>query len=115
MRIDDLIDVDTRRRKSLPITSYGTADGMKIRECSSIGHPWIASDGTLWFSTLKGVAWIDPAKLKRNMVAPLVAIEQVSVDEKNMPLNEWNRDSALCWQNGLASPAKFTIRWRKDL
>jgi len=89
VRIADLIGVAAGRSQSLPITSYGTADGMKIRECSGIGHPssWKASDGTLWFSTLKGVAWIDPAKLKRNIVPPLVAIEQVSVDERNIPLN----------------------------
>lgn len=89
VRITDLVDVAAGRSQSLPITAYGTADGMKIRECSGIGHPssWKANDGTLWFSTLKGVAWIDPAKLQRNMVAPLVAIEQISVDEKNMPLN----------------------------
>jgi signal transduction histidine kinase len=62
---------------------------MKIRECSGVGHPssWRANDGTLWFSTLKGVAWINPAKLQRNTVAPLVAMEQVSVDEKNLPLH----------------------------
>jgi ligand-binding sensor domain-containing protein/signal transduction histidine kinase len=89
VRIADLVDVAAGRSHSLPITAYGTADGMKIRECSGIGHPssWKASDGSLWFSTLKGVAWIDPAKLQRNTVAPLVAIEQVSVDEKNMALN----------------------------
>jgi ligand-binding sensor domain-containing protein/signal transduction histidine kinase len=89
MRIADLMEVAAGRSQSFTITAYGTADGMKIRECSGIGHPssWKASDGTLWFSTLKGVAWIDPAKLQLNQVAPLVAIEQVSVDEKNMPLN----------------------------
>ena len=89
VRVADLMDVAVGKSPSLPITSYGTADGMKIRECSGIGHPssWKAKDGTLWFSTLKGVAWIDPAKLQRNMVAPLVAMEQVSVDEKNLPLN----------------------------
>ncbi|HTU51125.1 MAG TPA: two-component regulator propeller domain-containing protein [Acidobacteriaceae bacterium] len=90
VRIADLMDVAAGRSHSLAITSYGTADGMKIRECSGIGHPssWKAKDGTLWFSTLKGVAWIDPANLQRNIVAPLVAIEQVSVDEKNLPLKE---------------------------
>jgi signal transduction histidine kinase len=89
VRIADLVEVAAGRSQSLTITGYGAADGMKIRECSGIGHPssWKASDGTLWFSTLKGVAWIDPAKLQRNTVAPLVAIEQVSVDEKNMALN----------------------------
>ena len=89
VRTADLVDVAAGRSQSLPITAYGTADGMKIRECSGIGHPssWKANAGTLWFSTLKGVAWIDPAKLQRNTVAPLVAIEQISVDERNMPLN----------------------------
>ncbi len=89
VRIGDLMDVAAGRIHTLPIASYGAADGMKIRECSGVGHPssWKASDGTLWFSTLNGVAWIDPAKLQRNSVAPLVAIEQVTVDEKNMPLN----------------------------
>ncbi len=88
--IADLMTVAAGQTGSLPINSYGTADGMKIRECSGIGHPssWKAKDGTLWFSTLKGVAWIDPANLQQNRVAPLVAIEQVSVDEKNLPLNE---------------------------
>ncbi|HET9098775.1 MAG TPA: two-component regulator propeller domain-containing protein [Acidobacteriaceae bacterium] len=87
--IADLINISAGRSQSLPITSFGTSDGMKIRECSGIGHPssWKANDGTLWFSTLKGIAWIDPAKLQRNMVAPQVAIEQVFADEENMPLN----------------------------
>ncbi|MES2220220.1 MAG: two-component regulator propeller domain-containing protein [Acidobacteriota bacterium] len=90
VRITDLINVAAGRTQSLAINSYGTADGMKIRECSGIGHPssWKAKDGTLWFSTLKGVAWIDPANLQQNRVAPLVAIEQVSIDEKNLPLNK---------------------------
>ena len=89
VRIANLMDVAAGRSQSLAITSYGTADGMKIRECSGIGHPssWKAKDGTLWFSTLKGVARIDPAKLQRNTVAPLIAMEQVSVDEKNMPMH----------------------------
>lgn len=89
VRSSDLIGVASGRIQTIPIASYGAADGMKISECSGIGHPssWKASDGTLWFSTLKGVAWIDPEHFERNAVPPLVAIEQVSVDEKNMPLD----------------------------
>jgi len=41
----------------------------------------------MWFSTLNGVAWINPEKIQRNVVPPLVAIEQVSVDEKNIALD----------------------------
>lgn len=67
---------------------YGTADGMRISECSSGGHPaaWKAQDGTLWFATLRGVATVDPAHMPVNQVPPLVAIEQVSVDDIVLPV-----------------------------
>lgn len=62
---------------------YGTADGMRISECSSGGHPaaWKAQDGTLWFATLRGVTTVDPLHMPLNRLPPLVAIEQVSVDD----------------------------------
>ncbi|WP_158748554.1 sensor histidine kinase [Acidobacterium sp. S8] len=67
---------------------FGTADGMRISECSSGGHPaaWRAKDGSLWFATLRGVSTVDPAHMPVNRVAPLVAMEQVSVDETAIPL-----------------------------
>lgn len=88
VRRSDLIALASGQSRSLAITSYGTADGMKIRECSGIGHPssWKTSSGTMWFSTLKGVVWINPARLQRNAVPPLVAIEQVSIGGKNVAL-----------------------------
>jgi ligand-binding sensor domain-containing protein/signal transduction histidine kinase len=63
--------------------AYGTSDGMRISECSSGGHPaaWKAKDGTLWFATLRGVAMVDPANMPVNRVPPLVAIEQMVVDD----------------------------------
>jgi ligand-binding sensor domain-containing protein/two-component sensor histidine kinase len=69
---------------SVLVTSYGAADGMKISEASSGGHPagWHMQNGTLWFATLKGVATVDPAHLPANRVAPLMAIEQFSVDDR---------------------------------
>lgn len=65
------------------VTTYGVADGMKISETSSGGHPaaWRMQDGTLWFATLKGVATVDPAHLAINSVPPLVSIEELTVDE----------------------------------
>lgn len=64
--------------------AYGTADGMKISECSSGGHPaaWELRDGTLWFATLRGASVIDPQHMAINHVPPPVAIEQVSVDDQ---------------------------------
>ncbi|HEX3435711.1 MAG TPA: two-component regulator propeller domain-containing protein [Pseudacidobacterium sp.] len=69
---------------------FGTADGMRISECSSGGHPaaWKAQDGTLWFATLRGIATVDPAHMPVNRAPPLVAIEQVSVDEAPLSTRE---------------------------
>ncbi|MBX6360311.1 sensor histidine kinase [Pseudacidobacterium ailaaui] len=68
---------------------YGTSDGMRISECSSGGHPaaWKTQDGMLWFSTLRGVSVVDPARMPINHVAPLVAIEDVLVDDQPLPLS----------------------------
>jgi signal transduction histidine kinase len=57
---------------------------MITRECSGGGHPsgWKGSDGKLWFSTIKGVAMIDPEKIKINEQPPPVALELVRVDDQ---------------------------------
>ena len=59
---------------------------MKISECSSGGHPAGArlQDGSLWFSTLKGVAYLQPHSGFDNTVPPLAAIEQILVDNKDV-------------------------------
>ena len=65
------------------VMRFGVADGMRISECSSGGHPAAVrlKDGTLWFATLKGIALVDPEHMPVNRVAPQVAIERVSVDD----------------------------------
>jgi ligand-binding sensor domain-containing protein/signal transduction histidine kinase len=70
------------RTHSLSPVVYGTADGMTTRECSGGGHPsgWRGSDGRLWFSTIKGVATVDPERLAPNEQPPPTAIEQFRVD-----------------------------------
>jgi ligand-binding sensor domain-containing protein/signal transduction histidine kinase len=79
-----LNDFADKKINSLSPIIYGTADGMTTRECSGGGHPsgWKSSDGRLWFSTIKGVAMIDPAKLKTNAQPPGIRIEQVRVDDE---------------------------------
>jgi ligand-binding sensor domain-containing protein/signal transduction histidine kinase len=66
------------------VNRFGVADGMRISECSSGGHPAALrlSDGSLWFATLKGIARVDPEHMPVNHVAPKVAIEQVKVDDE---------------------------------
>jgi ligand-binding sensor domain-containing protein/signal transduction histidine kinase len=70
--------------------AYGTADGMMTRECSGGGDPagWRGSDGTFWFPTIKGVATIDPQKIRTNAQPPPVAIEEIRVDEQSIAPRE---------------------------
>lgn len=75
--------------KHLSFSVFGASDGMGISECSRGGHPaaWRASDGRLWFATLKGLAIVNPAHMELDKVPPKVAIEQVSIDDQPAPLN----------------------------
>lgn len=75
---------------SIAPVAYGTADGMMTRECSGGGDPagWRGSDGKLWFPTIKGVAMIDPGRMKTNAQAPPVVIEQIRVNDQAISLND---------------------------
>jgi ligand-binding sensor domain-containing protein/signal transduction histidine kinase len=78
----ELDDFASGRARSFSPVVYGTADGMTTRECNGGGHPsgWRGADGRLWFSTIKGVAVIDPAGVRSNAQPPPSVIEQVIVD-----------------------------------
>lgn len=108
---------------SLLVSSYGVADGMKVSEASSGGHPaaWRLQDGTLWFATLKGMAIIDPAHLATNRVPPLMAVEQFSVDDKALsglaPLRiaAGSRRFAFNYAAlSFSAPNKVTFRYKLD-
>ncbi len=79
-----------RAGHAIAVDAYGTADGMNIRECSGSGHPaaWKLADGSLWFATLDGVSFIDPAHTPENRVPPPVAIEKVLVDDQARGLGQ---------------------------
>ena len=74
------------RIASIAPVAYGTADGMMTRECSGGGDPagWRGSDGKLWFPTIKGVAMIDPERIKINAQPPPVVIEQIRIDDQSI-------------------------------
>ncbi|HET9087026.1 MAG TPA: two-component regulator propeller domain-containing protein [Acidobacteriaceae bacterium] len=74
--------------KIVPISTYGTEDGMPTSECSSGGHPsvWRSQDDTLWFTTPRGAAAIQPQRAESNPTQVPVVIEQVSVDDRAVPL-----------------------------
>ena len=60
---------------------YGVEDGLPTTSCSAGSQPAasVARDGTLWFSTTKGLVSVLPAQLYRNMNPPPVRIESVKV------------------------------------
>lgn len=82
--------------ESVPAVSYGAADGMRISECSSGGHPsvWHMRDGTLWFATLKGVAWVNPQTSTKDIPPPPIAIEQVMLDDHPANLTSSSTETA---------------------
>jgi ligand-binding sensor domain-containing protein/signal transduction histidine kinase len=81
----ELDDFANARLASIAPAAYGTADGMMTRECSGGGDPagWRGSDGKLWFPTIKGVAMIDPERIRTNSHAPPVVIEQIRIDDQS--------------------------------
>jgi ligand-binding sensor domain-containing protein len=76
--------------KVITPTVYGTADGMKSKECNGSSQPagWKTKDGRLWFPTIKGVAVVDPSQLKLNQLPPPVYVEQISVDARAIAFKE---------------------------
>ncbi len=102
---------------------YGTSDGLRINECSSGGHPevWKGHDGTLWFSTVKGLAALYPDAAHLNRVIPPVVIESVTVDDRTLSPSELNevkpghsRFSFTYAGLSFAAPQKVVYRYKLD-
>ncbi|MBO0721330.1 MAG: hypothetical protein J2P41_10945 [Blastocatellia bacterium] len=85
----DLDDYAEGRSRTIRSISFNTADGMKTIDCSSHIQPsgWRAKDGRLWFTTRKGIVFIDPNRPGRNEIIPPVAIEEVTVEGESFPPN----------------------------
>jgi signal transduction histidine kinase/CheY-like chemotaxis protein/ligand-binding sensor domain-containing protein len=87
----DLDQFADGRISQVRATIYGIADGMKSSEAStSASQPagWKASDGKLWFTTVKGIVSIDPKHILRNDLVPPVVIESALVDGVQVPGNK---------------------------
>ncbi len=68
---------------------YGVTDGMLSAECNggSQGNTFRDKEGKLWFATAKGVAVLDPQKIRINEVPPPVDIAAVVIDKEIIPFN----------------------------
>ncbi|HEV8628895.1 MAG TPA: two-component regulator propeller domain-containing protein [Thermoanaerobaculia bacterium] len=84
----ELADFAAHRIARVQSTPFGTADGLGSAECNGGVQPsaWRSGSGILWFPTVKGVAYIDPAHIRTNAVPPPAKIEQVIADERIVPM-----------------------------
>lgn len=109
----------------VPFTTYGKFDGLPAVECSSTSQPacWRGRDGRLWFSTIKGAVWTDPADLPFNPLPPTVMIEEVSVDGQPVPTDPSSRLQVPPGRHylnfkfaapSLTSPDKVRFKWRLE-
>ena len=65
------------------IVHYDVSDGLRINDCGSGGHPEAirSLDGHLFFATSKGVSIVNPMEATSRSSAPLIALENVSIDD----------------------------------
>ncbi len=76
-------DLAAGRSALVPCRVFGRADGLPTREATRGSQPaaWRARDGRVWLPTIKGLAGVDPARLRAApRPAPEVFIERVWVD-----------------------------------
>ncbi|MBM3725139.1 MAG: response regulator [Acidobacteria bacterium] len=82
MRKEHLLDAAAGRLSRVLVSVYDIADGLPSTEIFDGTWPPVHRDrkGLLWFATTKGLAAIDPARLRLNPATPRVAIESVTFD-----------------------------------
>ncbi len=83
MKVDkhELINRDEGSTKNISCVLYSQKDGMHQQECNPTAKTVKASDGTLLFPTIDGIAQIDPEDIPTNNFVPPVIIEKLVVDE----------------------------------
>jgi signal transduction histidine kinase/ligand-binding sensor domain-containing protein len=76
------------RTSKLDYVIYGRHDGLPALECSDGYQPasWRGADGRFWFTTVNGVAWVNPDELTASSLPPRVVVEELRVDGEPVAL-----------------------------
>lgn len=84
----ELNELAQKRIRSIHSIVYTTVDGLRSAECNFAGNPaaWKGADGGLWFVTTAGIAGIDPAHSLPVTMTPSPLIEQVTFNQKRLPV-----------------------------
>ena len=75
---------ETDPRRSIHVTTFDAADGIRLVPTLSGMHPQVAksSDGKIWFVNYDTVSFFDPSRMTRNTLAPPVHVEQITADHR---------------------------------
>jgi ligand-binding sensor domain-containing protein len=96
------------RRRSVDYVAFDRSDGLATVEVGGIQPGCLrASDGTIWFGTAKGAAFVDPRHLRLNALPPPVRIEDVRIDDEP-PLTARSLSSVALQPNQRRVEFRFT-------
>jgi signal transduction histidine kinase/sugar lactone lactonase YvrE len=80
------------QRKMLEPVNYGLEDGLRSAQCAPIypigGGGDRMADGTIWFTTSRGIAVFNPRTADRRQPAPVVHISEMKADERDIDLSK---------------------------
>ena len=101
---------------------YGVSNGLKSSEMNGGTQPaaWRSRDGRLWFSSIRGVAVIDPAHIPVNPMPPPVKIHEFQVNgrtwtiQEDLQLPSGSRDFAFHY-TGLSFAAPEQVQYEYKL
>lgn len=120
MRIEDMRHIATDARFLVPYDFYDDGDGLKANpELRGSTPVTTGSDGRIWFTTSEGLATIDPAHLRKNLLPPPVQILQLTADDTDIDLRSvitlpprTHRIEINYSGLSLTDPRKVTFRYR---
>jgi signal transduction histidine kinase/ligand-binding sensor domain-containing protein len=120
MRIEDLHRAASDAHFLVPYDLYDDGDGLKANPEQRGSTPVAAApDGRIWLTTSEGLATIDPAHLRKNLLPPPVQILQLTADDADVDLKNsislpprTHRVEINYSGLSLTDPRKVTFRYR---
>jgi signal transduction histidine kinase len=120
IRIEDLRHAASDAHFLVPYDFYDDGDGLKTNpELHGSTPVAVAPDGRIWLTTSEGLASIDPAHLRKNLLPPPVHILQLTADDVDVDLKHLitlpphtHRVEINYSGLSLTDPRKVTFRYR---